>query len=171
MELRPEDLRIQIAKIEKLPEGVDLRQHETLVAVGRGIGENPTQGIKLGLELAKVLGTDLGISRGVVTASYPIDPSVEQYVEEERQIGETGQTVEPKVYVALGISGAIQHKKGMDKSKFIVSINTAEETPIREFSDVYVVGDLFEITPKLAKALAKRLAKRNVKAPLKEVAA
>lgn len=155
--LTPRELRIKVVKREKMPKGVDLTQHDVLVAIGRGIGEDPTKGLKLGVELAKSLGTDLGLSRGVVTASYQVDPSVEQYIDEQRQIGETGQFVEPEVYIALGISGAIQHKKGMDKSKFIVSINTDEDTPIREFSDVYVIGDLFTITPKLKAALEKRL--------------
>lgn len=150
-----EDLRVQVTGRRKLPQGVDLTQYDTIVAVGRGIGDDPTRGLKVGIDLAKVVNGELGISRGVVTASYPLDASVEQYAEEIRQIGETGQFVEPNVYIALGISGAIQHKKGMDKSKFIVSINTDEATPIKEFSDIYVVGDLFDIGPRLAKAIQR----------------
>ena len=134
---------------------LDLSRSETIVALGRGIGENPTTGFKLGLELARQMSAELGLSRGVVTASYNVDASVKQYLDEVRQIGETGQVVKPKVYVALGISGAIQHKKGMAESQFIVSVNKDPETAIREFSDVYIVGDLFEVTPKLAAAIEK----------------
>lgn len=156
--LTPAENRIKVVKREKLPKGVDLSENEkVLVALGRGIGEDPTRGIQIGLELAKALGTDLGISRGVVTASYQVDPSVEQYMAEERQIGETGQFVEPDVYVGLGISGAIQHKKGMDKSKFIVSVNTDEDTAMKEFSDIYIVGDLFDVGPRLTKAIQKHM--------------
>ena len=148
---------MKVVRREKMPKGVDLTEHDCVVGLGRGIGDDPTDGIKRGLELAKALGAGVGISRGVVTASYQVDGSVEQYMAEERQIGETGQFIEPDVYVALGISGAIQHKKGMDKSKFIVSVNTDEETPIKEFSDYYVVADLFEVAPKLAKRVHQKL--------------
>ena len=94
-----------------------------------------------------------GLSRGVITASYNVDGNVESYVDEERQIGETGQVVEPDVYIASGISGAVQHKSGMDESEFICSINTDPEAPIKDFSDVYINGDLFEVIPRLVEAL------------------
>lgn len=148
-----EALRVTIRRHEKLALEADLTPFDVVVSVGRGIGHNPTQGIKVGLGLAKELGGDLGITRGVVTAQYAVDASVEQYTKEARQIGETGQFIEPKVYVALGISGAIQHKKGMEKSQFIVSVNTDETPPIRDFSDVFVHGDLFEVGPKLTQIL------------------
>jgi electron transfer flavoprotein alpha subunit len=157
VDLEPSDLRVKVTKVEAVDKGVDLTKFDAVVALGRGIGENPTKGIKLGADLAKALGGDIGVSRGVVTASYQVEPTVEQYVHEERQIGETGHIVEPKVYIALGISGAIQHKKGMDKSKFIITVNKDGETPIKEFSDIYVVGDLFEVTPKLIEAVRRHL--------------
>ncbi len=150
-----QDLRIKIKSRRKLDKGVDLSQDRIIVALGRGIGDDPTRGIKIGVDLADKLGAGVGISRGIVTASYPLDASVEQYAEEVRQIGETGQVVTPNVYIALGISGAIQHKKGMDQSKFIVTINKDADVPIREFSDVFVKGDLFEVVPALMKALEK----------------
>jgi electron transfer flavoprotein alpha subunit len=134
---------------------VDLTRPEVIVAVGRGIQRNPTLGVRLGVELAQALGGDVGISRGVVTSKYPVDASVDQFTKEVRQIGETGQVVKPRLYVALGISGAIQHKKGMDKSRVIVAVNPDESAPIKEFSDVFIKGDLFEVVPKIREELAR----------------
>ncbi|MFB6220872.1 MAG: electron transfer flavoprotein subunit alpha/FixB family protein, partial [Halolamina sp.] len=96
---------------------------------------------------------DVGVSRGIVTGSYQFDGHVEQYTAEERQIGETGQVVEPDLYIAAGISGAIQHKVGMDESDTIVAINTDPEADIRDFSDYFIEGDLFEVLPRLITAL------------------
>ncbi len=159
--LTEKDQRVKIVKREALPIEVDLTKRDVIVAVGRGIGPDPTKGIKLAVELAQALGADVGISRGVVTAKYPVDASVMQFTKEIRQIGETGQMVKPKVYIALGISGAIQHKKGMDKSKTIITINTDPNAPIKEFSDVYIQGDLFEVVPKLRELLARQMGGGN----------
>ncbi len=147
-------LRI-VTKSRKPVQKLDLSRSEVIVALGRGIGHDPSKGFELGLELCRTLNADLGLSRGVITASYVVDPAVSQYLNEERQIGETGQFVKPKVYLALGVSGAIQHKKGMDQSSFIVSVNEDPQAAIREFSDVYIVGDMFEVVPKLAAAVEK----------------
>lgn len=160
-DLQPKDQRVRIVKRAPLPIEVDLTKREVIVAVGRGIGPDPTRGIRLAVELAQTLGADVGISRGVVTAKYPVDPAVLQYTKEVRQIGETGQVVKPRVYIALGISGAIQHKKGMDKSKTIITVNTDSNAPIKEFSDVYIHGDLFEVVPKLRQLVARGLGGGN----------
>jgi len=154
MDLPPQAMRVKTLKRERLPIEVDLARPEVVVAVGRGIQKNPTLGVKLGLELAQALGGDLGISRGVVTSKYPVDASLTQFTKEARQIGETGQMVKPRLYIALGISGAIQHKKGMDKSRVIVAINPDETAPIKEFSDVFIKGDLFDVVPKIKDQLA-----------------
>ncbi|MGQ0536865.1 MAG: electron transfer flavoprotein subunit alpha/FixB family protein [Methanobacteriota archaeon] len=152
----PSDLRVKIGKREKIVKEADLTGYDVVVAAGRGIADDPTKGLKLAKRLADVLGGDLGISRGIVTAKYPVEAGVDQFTREARQIGETGQMVKPKLYVAVGISGAIQHKKGMDKSAKIVAINTDDSAPIREFSDVFVKGDLFELLPRLIEALERR---------------
>lgn len=151
--LGPRDLRVQVKARRKLKQGVDLGKYDVVVALGRGIQRDPSKGIKLGLELAKALGGEVGISRGIVTAKYKVDAGLAPYVEELRQIGETGQMVKPKLYIALGISGAIQHKKGMDQSNVIIAVNTDEDVPIKEFSDVFVHGDLFEVVPRLIEEL------------------
>ncbi|MFB6268461.1 MAG: FAD-binding protein [Halobacterium sp.] len=151
----PEDwFRVDITDYDDLDSGVDLTGHDVIVALGRGIGDDPTRGMELGVELADAFeDADLGITRGIVTSSYDFDGHVEQYAREERQIGETGQVVEPDLYVAAGISGAVQHKVGMDESDTIVSVNTDPDADIREFSDYFVEGDLFEVLPVLTEAV------------------
>ena len=154
MDLADSWFQVDVTDYDQLDEGVDLTGHDVVVAMGRGIGDDPTRGIELGLDLADAFNdAAFGLSRGVITSSYGFDGHVEQYVGEDRQIGESGQAVEPDVYVAAGISGAIQHKVGMDDSDIIVAINTDPEADIREFSDYFVEGDLFEVLPRLTEAL------------------
>jgi electron transfer flavoprotein alpha subunit len=151
----PDDwFHVEVTEHDALDDGVDLTGHGVIVALGRGIGEDPTTGIELGLDLVEAFeDADLGLSRGVITASYQFDGHVEGYVTEERQIGESGQVVEPDIYVAAGISGAVQHKVGMDGSDTIVAINEDRNADIRDFSDYYIEGDLFEVLPQLTDAL------------------
>jgi electron transfer flavoprotein alpha subunit len=145
---------VEVTEHDQLDEGVDLTGREVIVAMGRGIGGDPTEGIEVGLELVDALeDADLGLSRGVITASYQFEGHVEDYVTEERQIGESGQVVEPPVYIAAGISGAVQHKVGMDEADTIISINTDPEADIVDFSDYFIQGDLFEILPAMTEAL------------------
>jgi electron transfer flavoprotein alpha subunit len=154
LELDAEWFRVEITDYDTLDPGVDLTGHDVVVALGRGIGEDPTRGMELGLELVDAFeDAELGITRGIVTSSYDFDSHVEQYSKEERQIGETGQVVEPDLYIAAGISGAIQHKVGMDESDTILSINTDTDADIRDFSDYFIEGDLFEVLPRLTEAL------------------
>ena len=109
---------------------------EVIVAIGRGIKEQ--KNLAVAEELAKVLG-------GEVAASRPICDS--GWLPLERQIGSSGQTVAPKLYIALGISGAIQHIVGMKGSRTIMAINKDEEAPIFEIADYGVVGNLFDVVP------------------------
>jgi electron transfer flavoprotein alpha subunit len=152
----PEEwFQVDVVEYDRLDDGVDLTGNEVVVALGRGIGESPTEGIELGLELVDQFEeADLGLSRGVITASYQFDGHVEGYVTEARQIGESGQVVEPDVYIAAGISGAVQHKVGMDESDTIIAINTEPDADIRDFSDYFIQGDLFEVLPALTEAVA-----------------
>jgi len=145
---------VEVTEHDQLEGGVDLTGNDVVVALGRGIGEDPTTGIELGLDLVDAFDeADLGLSRGVITASYEFDGHVDGYVTEERQIGESGQVVEPDVYIAAGISGAVQHKVGMDESDTIIAINTDTDADIRDFSDYVVEGDLFEVLPQLTDAV------------------
>ncbi|EMA47367.1 electron transfer flavoprotein subunit alpha/FixB family protein [Halococcus saccharolyticus] len=154
LELDDDWLRVSVTDHDQLDEGVDLTGHEVVVAMGRGIGDDPTKGMELGIDLADAFeDAGLGVSRGIVTGSYEFDGHVERYTAEERQIGETGQVVEPDLYIAAGISGAVQHKVGMDESETIVAVNTDPDARIRDFSDFFVEGDLFEVLPELTAAL------------------
>jgi electron transfer flavoprotein alpha subunit len=125
--------------------GPSVEDAEIIVAGGRGLGAS--ENFTLAEELAKALGGAVGATRAVVDAGwYPYSS----------QIGQTGKTVSPKLYVALGISGAIQHKVGMQSSNVIVSINKDANAPIFEFSDLGVVGDVHEIVPRLTELIRER---------------
>src|ERR1700674_1193420 len=125
-------------------QAVDLTQAEIIVSVGRGIKEQ--KNIELAKQLADALGGDLAASRPICDNGWlPMD----------RQIGSSGQTVAPKLYLALGISGAIQHIVGMKGSRTIVAINKDSEAPIFEIADYAVVGNLFDIVPPLIEEVKK----------------
>jgi electron transfer flavoprotein alpha subunit len=118
--------------------GVDLAKASVIVSAGRGVGK--PENVSMVADLAKALGGEYGASRPVVDS---------EWVEHNRQVGTTGQTVAPKLYVACGISGAIQHLAGMKKSEFIVAINTDKDAPIGDAADVLVVADLKQFVPLL----------------------
>ncbi len=123
---------------------VDLTAAEIIVSVGRGIKEK--ENIAIVEELAKVLGAELAASRPICDSGW---------LPMERQVGSSGQTVSPKVYMAVGISGAIQHLVGMKGSKTIIAINKDSNAPIFEVADYGIVGDLFEVVPALIEAVKK----------------
>ncbi len=152
----PDDwFHITVEEYDQLEGGVDLTGHDVVVCLGRGIDtRDPTEGIELGVELTNAFDdAAFGLTRGVITASYEFGGHVEQYVREERQIGESGQVVEPELYIAAGVSGAVQHKVGMDESETVVAINTDPEADIRDFSDYFIEGDLYEVLPRLIEGL------------------
>jgi len=125
-------------------QAVDLTQAEIIVAVGRGIKEQ--KNIDLARQLADALGGEIAASRPICDSGWlPMD----------RQIGSSGQTVAPKLYLALGISGAIQHVVGMKGSRSVIAINKDSEAPIFEVADVAVVGNLFDIVPPLIEEVKK----------------
>ncbi|WP_436923845.1 electron transfer flavoprotein subunit alpha/FixB family protein [Halosimplex amylolyticum] len=154
MDLAEEWFQVEVTDFDTLDSGIDLTGHDVVVAIGRGIGDSPTEGIELGLDLVEAFDdAAFGLSRGVITSSYNFEGHVEQYIGEDRQIGESGQVVEPDVYIAAGISGAIQHKVGMDEADTIIAINTDPDADIRGFSDYYIEGDLFDVLPRLTEAV------------------
>ena len=122
--------------------GIDLTSAEIIVSIGRGIGKE--ENLPIVRTLVEALGAELGSSRPIVDSGW-LEPS--------RQIGSSGQNVAPKMYLALGISGAIQHVVGMKGSKNIVAVNKDPEAPIFEIADYGIVGDILEIIPKLSEAI------------------
>ena len=132
------------APFKEAKQAVDLSQAERIVAVGRGI--KGQENLKLAEQLAQALGAEVAASRPICDAGWlPMD----------RQIGSSGQTVAPKLYVALGISGAIQHLVGMKGSRTIAAINKDADAPIFEVADYGIVGDLFEVVPAIIAELNK----------------
>jgi electron transfer flavoprotein alpha subunit len=145
VELKPEQIRTKPGEMfREAKQAVDLTQAPIIVAVGRGI--KAPENIPLAEKLAKAIG-------GEIAASRPICD--EGWLPMERQIGSSGQTVAPKLYLALGISGAIQHVVGMKGSRTIVAINKDQNAPIFEVADYGIVGDIFEIMPALTEELEK----------------
>ncbi len=138
-------IRVQAHEIFKeAKQAVDLSQSEVIVAVGRGIKEQ--KNLAMVEELAKLLDGDIAASRPICDAGWlPLD----------RQVGSSGQTIAPKLYIGLGISGAIQHIVGMKGSRTIVAINKDAEAPIFEIADVGVVANLFDIVPPLIEEIKK----------------
>jgi electron transfer flavoprotein alpha subunit len=149
-EVRPLRVDLSTTEIRTRPlelfreakQAVDLTQAERIVAVGRGIKSQ--ENMALAEKLAEVLGAEIGASRPICDSGW---------LPMERQIGSSGQTVSPKLYLALGISGAIQHVVGMKGSRTIVAINKDRDAPIFDIADYGIVGDLFEIVPALIKQL------------------
>jgi electron transfer flavoprotein alpha subunit len=150
--VRKAAVTVDASKIRQKPEApfkeakqaVDLSQAERIVAIGRGI--KGQEHLKLAEQLAQAMGAEIAASRPICDAGWlPMD----------RQIGSSGQTVAPKLYVALGISGAIQHLVGMKGSRTIVAINKDPEAPIFEIADYGIAGDLFEVVPAMIAELQK----------------
>ena len=138
-----DDKRIsQEDKFQESKGTVDLANSELIVSIGRGIEKE--ENIPLAEELAQAIGADIGSSRPVVDYGW---------VPHDRQIGSSGHIVSPKLYLAVGISGAVQHQVGMKGSEAIIAINKDKNAPIFEIADIGIVGDLFEIIPKLTTAI------------------
>ena len=144
-ELSASDIKTEVVETVKAAKKlVDLIGADVVVSVGRGISKDVEGGIKLAEELAEVLGGVVGSSRACVDAGW---------ITADHQVGQTGKTVHPKVYVALGISGAIQHKAGMQDSECIIAVNKNENAPIFEVADYGIVGDLFKVVPELIESI------------------
>ena len=143
--LTAEDIHTDVTEVVKAAKKlVDLIGADFIVSVGRGISKDVEGGIKLAEELAEVLGGVVGGSRATIDSGW---------LSADHQVGQTGKTVHPKVYVALGISGAIQHKAGMQDSECIIAVNKNDTAPIFEIADYGICGDLFKVTPMLIEAI------------------
>ncbi|CAM3762915.1 electron transfer flavoprotein subunit alpha/FixB family protein [Mesobacillus thioparans] len=150
LELREEDMRTKVIKIVKdVTKKASLAEAHVIVAGGKGMGD--IQGFQLIHELAEVIGASVGGTRDVVEAGW---------LKHDQQVGQTGETVTPKIYFAIGISGAIQHVEGMKNSELIIAINKDPNAPIFDVATYGIVGDALEIVPKLIKQF-KELSKEK----------
>ena len=139
------DVQTEVVEVVKAAKKlVDLIGADVVVSVGRGISKDPEKGIAMAQDLANALGGVVGASRACVDAGW---------IEADHQVGQTGKTVHPRIYVALGISGAIQHKAGMQDSECIIAVNKNEAAPIFEVASYGIVGDIFKVTPMLTEAI------------------
>ena len=144
-ELKESDIETEVVEVVKAAKKlVDLIGADFIVSVGRGISKDVEGGIKLAEELAAELGGVVGGSRATIDSGW---------LSADHQVGQTGKTVHPKIYVALGISGAIQHKAGMQDSECIIAVNKNDTAPIFEIADYGICGDLFKVTPLLTEAI------------------
>ncbi len=145
VDLQPGDLRLQVLSRETRQPTVRLKDAPVIVAAGAGV-DTPEE-FELVRQLANALGGEVGASRAAVDAGF---------ISKEHQIGQTGSTVRPRLYIAAGISGAIQHRAGMDQSSKIIAINTDPNAPIFQIAHYKIVGDVAEVLPLLIKSLREK---------------
>ncbi len=142
--LKPEDQLVKVIDRQMEKSKVNIKNSSIIVAGGYGLGSK--EGFDQLFQLAEVLGAEVGASRAAVDAGF---------AEHERQIGQTGVTVRPKLYIACGISGQIQHTAGMEESSMVIAINNDENAPINKIADYVINGDVNDIIPKLIKLYKK----------------
>lgn len=135
-----------VERLESIEEKLSLEEAQCIVCVGRGIAQDPQKGMKLANELASLLGAQIAGSRAAIDAGW---------LEESRLIGQTGKSVRPRLYIALGVSGAMQHLVGMKDSGSVLAINKDPEAPIFSVADYSMVGDLYQILPILVEELER----------------
>ena len=134
-----------LERVEEESAAAPIEEARVIVAGGRGVGG--PEGFRVVEDLAEALGGAVGATRAAVDSGW---------IPYSQQIGQTGKIVKPELYLALGISGAIQHKVGMQTASTIVAVNRDPDAPIAEFADLVVIGDLFEVAPAIAAELRSR---------------
>jgi len=136
--LKPEDLVVKVLERHMEKSRVNIKNSSIIVAGGYGMGSK--ENFNVLYELAELIGGEVGASRAAVDAGY---------ADHDRQIGQTGVTVRPKLYIACGISGQIQHTAGMEESSMVIAINNDPMAPINRIADYVIVGDVMDVIPKM----------------------
>jgi electron transfer flavoprotein alpha subunit len=154
LEVSKEDIPLEILDEQQRPKKVDLKAARVIVAGGAGVGSR--ENFKLIWDLANCLGAAPAATRAAVDLGF---------IDKDHQVGQTGTTVRPSLYIAVGISGAIQHQAGMSQSQKIVAVNTDPDAPIFQIAHYKIVGDLNEVVPKITKAIREK----GVKEPKEEL--
>jgi electron transfer flavoprotein alpha subunit len=153
-----EDLRVKVLGREIIESEVDFETPRTIVSFGRGIKEEPEQNIKLVEQLAKELNGEVGITLPISKKPYPISSSLDvKYMIPDRVIGTSGHKTSAMLYIAAGVSGAMQHVWGMKDSGFVVAINPDEDAPIKDECDVFIKGRMEDVIPLLIEEIKKQI--------------
>jgi electron transfer flavoprotein alpha subunit len=151
------DLKIKVIKQELVKNPVQFENYKIIVSFGRGIKEDPEANIKLVEKLAKILDAEIGISLPISKKIFHLSEKYESiYITPNRVVGTSGRKVTPVIYLAVGISGAIQHLDGMKDSDFIIAINPDENSPIKDVCDIFIKGRMEDVIPIIIDELSKR---------------
>jgi electron transfer flavoprotein alpha subunit len=152
-----QDSKIKILNRKVVKKTVDYDTSKIIVSFGRGIKDNPEQNIKLIEDLAETLGAKIGITLPLSKKPYQLSETLDsKYMTPDRVIGTSGSKVAPRLYIAIGLSGAVQHIAGMKESEIVISINIDENSPIIDESDIFIKGRLEEVVPLLTEQLKKQ---------------
>ena len=155
--LEEQDLNVKILSRKVIKSAVDFDAHKAIVSFGRGIKDSPEENIKLIEELAKQLDAEIGISLPISKKPFVVNEKITStYMIPDRVIGTSGRKVNPVLYIAVGVSGAMQHIAGMKESEFVVAINPDENSPIKDECDVFIKGKMEDILPVLIEELNKQ---------------
>ena len=155
-QIEEKDLRIKILSREIIKKQIDFDRYKTIVSFGRGIKEDPEKNIKLIESLAEQLGAVIGVTLPISKKPFSVSQALEsRYMIPDRVIGTSGSKTSPLLYVAAGLSGAMQHVWGMKESGFVVSINPDEQAPIKDESDIFIKGRMEDVIPLLIEELKK----------------
>ena len=151
------DLKVRILDRKIVKSAVDFDSHKAVISFGKGVKDSPEQNIKLLAQLAKEIEAEVGISLPISKKPFPVSEGINStYMIPDRVIGTSGRKVAPLVYIAVGISGAMQHIAGMKESGFIVAINPDENSPIKDECDIFIRGRMEDVIPLLLEQLRKQ---------------
>jgi electron transfer flavoprotein alpha subunit len=156
-ELDQADKAVKVLNRQVTKSPVDFDSHKAVISFGRGIKDSPEDNIKLIVELANELNAEIGVSLPISKKPYSVSERVSSlYLNADRVIGTSGRKVAPALYIAIGISGAMQHIAGMKESGFVIAINADQDSPIRDECDIFIKGKMEDVLPWLIEELKKQ---------------